>query len=141
MAEIEQDVAAFKGCDINQLLTDSKCISGHCVSGAEWDAVDIAVRVANLAALAASEGGEDYTGDLTRLLTDARSWMALNCGTRKQVDLWMDIINAMAHGAPEPVDLDTFLASVSCYRCLGYETRKNLLLYLKCRINSLTWPD
>jgi len=122
----------YHSCDINDILAASKCLKPPCQSGFMADALMIGVEVADLAAL----GGTDYTDDLNQLLTDAREWAILNNKLRDVVELYLAIQRALDDGATTPEDLTEFLTTVECYQCLGHETRKNLILYLRCQIDA-----
>ena len=126
--------ANFLDCDIDAILAASKCIKPTCRSGYMTDALKIGVLIADLAA----SGGTDYTDDLTQLLTDARKWQVLNPKLREVVELYLLIQVALDHGATTPEDLDAFLQTVECYQCLGFETRKNLEVFLRCQLDSIS---
>ncbi len=123
-------------CDLNTLIHESQCFLETCASDDIRDAVDLYVRIANLAAI----GGTDYTSDLAQLLVDAKAWQVLAKNQRDTIELYIDIQNAIDNGAvigPTPAAAQ----SVSCILCIGKEFRKAILSYLKCQINTLGRPD
>lgn len=126
----------YKSCNINELLAASTCFQ-WCVEDEDREAVKLFIRILDLAVVA---GGEDYRGKdgLAALLLAAKSWLGpltLNAANREAVAIYLDLQNAIADGATAPTD--EVLAAIGCYRCLDPETKRNLLLYLKCRLNSL----
>ena len=128
--------ADFHSCDINELKKASACYQ-WCASAEDIRAAQIYVRILHLAAVA---GGEDYSTreGLASLLSDATCWICdhtLDENSRAAVDLHLDAQSAIDDRVSEPLE-DIKLAAY-CYRCLDPETKKKLLLYLKCRLTSL----
>ena len=124
-------------CDLNTLLANSRCFLENCLSEEEREAIELYVRVQNLAAA----GGADYRTDLTALQNAAKEWQVLFCTQRKAISLYIDIQNSIANGASFDQDVNSLKAAAKCYECLGKEWKKNLLEFLKCAINSLGEPD
>lgn len=124
-------------CDANDLLNSAKCLMDQCMGQEERDAIDIYLRVQNLAAI----GGADYTDDLNALLQAAKEWQALAPNQRKAIDLWIDMQNAIDNGASIDQDPNALAAAAKCYLCLGEDTKKALQSFLKCAINTLGEPD
>lgn len=128
-------------CDLNTLIHDSACLRDLCLGQPDRDAVDIYVRILNLAAI----GGTDYSvsGGLTRLLADSRAWQLRACDELKAIDLYIDIENAIDNGASFPPSQAALAQAVSCLggKCIGKEQARGVLSFLKCAINSLGKPD
>jgi len=132
-------MAAAFSCNLNTLIQSAKCLSDICVSQSDRDAINIYVRVANLAA----SGGTDYRSNLSGLLKDSILWQKQSCDTLKAVSLWFDILNANDNGAGISTDPKVLLAAAKCMRgtCLGKEETRGVLDFLKCSINQLGKPD
>lgn len=124
-------------CDVNTLLADSKCFTEPCMSEPEREAIELLVRVLNLAAV----GGADYTNDLTQLQIDAKDWQTIFCNQRKAMELFIDIQNAIDNGASFDSSANALRTAAKCYECLGKEQKKRLMSFLKCAINTLGEPD
>lgn len=124
----------YLNCDPNELLKAAACFQ-WCISEEELFAADLYVRILDLQAL----NIKDYTGKdgLATLLADAKCFLmcsGLNQLSRKAVSLYIDVQNAIADGATVPAG--EVKAALACYRCLDPETKRNLLLYLKCIANA-----
>lgn len=130
----------YKSCDVNELLKDSVCFQ-WCASEEEMVAVDLVVRAAELAAV----GGTDYTGTggLTTLLNDAKAWVGngtLNGTNRYALEAYIDWLNAVNNGASPSLTAGSLLTMAMQFRSLDPATKRNLALFLKCRLNSLDQP-
>jgi hypothetical protein len=124
-------------CDPNVLLTQAKCFLPACIGPDDREAIEIYVRVAELAAV----GGTDYRTNLAKLLVDAKGWQALVEDHRRAVTLWIDVLNATNNGATIATDINSLRTGSKCYLCLGWETKKALKLFLKCQLNKLDQPE
>jgi hypothetical protein len=122
-------------CDVPTLVAASTAFLEPNMGESERDAIDLYIRVANLAAAS----GADYTGDINALLTAAAGWKVLDCNQRKAISLYIDMQNAVNNGAI--LSQATVLENFRCYQCIGTETRKQVLEFLKCAINNLGKPD
>lgn len=128
-------------CDLNTLIRESACLRDLCMSQSDRDALDIYVRILNLAAI----GGTDYSvsGGLTRLMQDSAGWQRRACDEIKAIDLYIDMENAIENGASFPPSQSALEQAVVCLtgKCLGKEQTRGILSYLKCQINSSGKPD
>lgn len=124
-------------CDVNALLKDAACFLEWCMSDQQRLAIEIYLRVKNLAA----SGGTDYSSDLNKLLQDSKVYQALSANQRKAINLWIDMQNAVDNGASINQNVNALAKAAKCYECLGIETKKNVLEFLKCSINTLGKPD
>lgn len=124
-------------CDVNTLLANSKCFTEPCISEDEREAIELFVRVENLAAI----GGTDYRNSLTQLQIDAKDWQTIFPNQRKAMELFMDVENAIDNGASFSTNINDLKNSARCYECLGHEQKKRLMSFLKCAINTLGKPD
>jgi hypothetical protein len=129
--------ADYDSCDVNELLASSACFQEICMGQSARDAIEIYARVQNLAA----SGGTDYTADTNGLLQAAKEWQPLSKNQMDAIDLYIDIQNAISNGADFETDVNSLMSAAACYRCLGTQTQKTVLDYLKCAINSLGEPD
>lgn len=129
---------ALFSCNINSLIQSSKCLSAACMADPDRSAIDIYVRVANLAA----SGGTDYRNNLTKLLKDSVQWQK-SAETLRAVSLWMDILNANDNGAGLSTNPKVLLSAARCMRasCLGKEQTRGIKEFLKCSINAQGKPD
>lgn len=132
--------ANYESCNLNALLKDSSCLQ-LCFGEESLLAFDLVVRIAALA----DEGSTNYTGagGLTKLLSDARAWVAngqLNKNSRAAIASFIDWQNALEEGGTVPTTVNGVMKLSAGYRALDPETKRNLILYLKCRLNSLDEP-
>jgi hypothetical protein len=131
-------MAANYTCDANQLITNAACFRDGCMGKDERDSIDVYLRVANLAAAA---GGANYLTDLNGLLQAAKLFQIFYASDRDAIELWIDMQNAVFNGAIINETPSSLAAKAKCYLCLGRETRKNVLTFLKCALNTLDQPD
>jgi hypothetical protein len=134
--------ANYQGCNLNRLLTDGACFrDGAGIFEDNREAIDVYLRERALAAA----GGPDYVAaGFNVLLADAASWIAptliMTCDQRQAVALQIDLENAIFDGATFPTDINSLKASSRHALSLGKEQRRNLMLYLRCQINSRGKP-
>jgi hypothetical protein len=131
--------ANYLGCDVNKLLAASSCLQ-WCVSEEEQLALEIYVKTTELAV-----DSDDYTivGGTSKLLSDAKAWIGngvLNPTNRKAIALYIDLVNAVNEGANLSLTTPSFPVHAMKYLQMDPETKRNLLLYLKCRLNSIDEP-
>lgn len=136
--------ANYENCNLNRLLTDAACFTDR-AGIFEDNREAIAVYLAEEALIAV--GGTNYTGagGFANLLADAASWVAtplvITCDQRQAVALQIDLENAIGDGATFSANINDLKAN-SCHALsLGKETRRNLLLFLKCQINKTGKPE
>jgi hypothetical protein len=130
--------------NLNDILVASRC-SLNCLKEEERLAMDLYLRALELAG---NVGQPNYTGaaGLAQLLQDAKAWnsQVLNCATRDAVSFFLDYQNAISVNPATPVGagaFNTIKAASTCFSCLPWETKKNLALYLKWRLNTLAEPE
>lgn len=126
-------------CDLDALLLDSACFLNGCLSDDELRAIEIYLKVESLSAL----GGADYSSDLTSLLEAAKAWQVITANSRQLNAINTSITrqNAIDNGVTADTDVDSLKAAAACYLCLPPTTKQQLLLFLKCAINSEGAPD
>lgn len=124
-------------CNVRALINASKCFLEQCMSEHDRESIRIFARVKNLAA----SGGTNYLNNLNGLLQASKDWQVLSGTQRSAIDLYIDITNAINNGATIDTSPDELMVAARCYRCLGHETRKQILGFLKCAINNLGNPD
>ena len=138
-------IADYKSCNAAALIAAASCL-WSCFSEEEILAIELYVRAKDLAI----NGGPDYTGasGIALLVKDAKGWnnQVLDCAKRQGVALYIDLQNVIesateAAVTPPPSTASGLKPLSSCYQCLPYEQKKNLLLYLKCRLNALDEPE
>ena len=131
--------ANYQSCDLNALLTASTCF-WSCLKEEEILAVELYVRIMEFAGL-----GTDYTGKagLLRLQQDSGAWnsQVLDPIKRQGVALYIDQQNAINNNAATISDAKAAKAASACYSCIPFESKKNLLLFLKCKMNSVNKPE
>lgn len=131
----------FFSCNVNTLIQNAKCFLDFCCGEDDRQALDLYFRVENLKAL----GGTDYTGlaGVATLTDDARSFYPLACHQREAISLYIDEQNAIDNGSGLDTDINVIKNNPVFKQALamGVEQRKNILLYLKCQINTLGSPD
>lgn len=123
-------------CDINDLISRSKCFQKNCLGPQDWDGIEILARVANLAA----SGGADYTNDPHALFEAAKAYQPIPSDTRKAIDLLLTIDNANDNSATVSYDPNVLKAQAAGFISLGTELQKQLLLFLKCQLGKLDKP-
>ena len=127
--------ADFLDCNLNDLLAASKCFR-NCVSEDDRLAALLYVRTVWLNA----ERGADYTGagGLASLMTDAKCWTcatSLDAATRQSIQIYLDLQKAIQAGADiQSADVQS---AAYCLRCLDMETKRKLLLFLQCALDSI----
>jgi hypothetical protein len=124
-------------CDLNTLLAASKCLQETCTAEEERFAIDLLARVTELAAA----GGTDYRTNLTKLQNDAKQFQVLFKSQREAIALYIDLQNVVAVSPSFNTEINALKAAAKCYECLGHEWKKNLMLFLKCQLNSLGRPE
>lgn len=136
--------ANFQNCDINRLMSDAKQFMD--TSGVfENDREAIAVYLFVLGLKAA--GGADYTvpNGFESLLHDAAGWIAvprvISADDRQALALQMDLENVITDGGNPPTDMPTLRLNSKKALGLPKETRRNLLMFLKCQINKAGKPE
>ena len=124
----------YKNCDPNDLVVASRCFIEPCASDAERQAIDILIRVKDLAAV----GGTDYS-DPTALQAAFAGFNRLTKIERNAIALYLDLQNAITDGAvfPSGTDINGLKKDARCFLCIPKERRKQMLLALKCALNSL----
>lgn len=126
-------------CDLNALIQASKCVSDLCMSDSDRKAIELYARIWNLAAI----GGKDYRNNLSLLMKDSMLWQKRSADTLHAVDTYITILNAVADGAAIGTDPKTILKNAKCMggNCIGKESMRGLLAYLKCAINQTDNPS
>jgi hypothetical protein len=127
---------------LNALVAASTCFT-TCRMEEGRLAIDLYVRSMELAGVS---GQPNYTGvkGLAQLRQDASAWnsQVLNPALREAIALYLDIQNAVAvNAAFTGTGLNALSTASNCFACLDHETKKNLLLYLKWRLNSIGEPE
>lgn len=126
-------------CDVNQLLTLSACYQKYCLADQQWLAIEIFAKIKNLAA----SGGTDYSANFNQLLQDAKVFQVLSADQRRAINVYVDLQNAINEGAVINTNPSALMASVAALGipAMGLESKKNLIEFLKCSINTLVKPD
>jgi hypothetical protein len=120
-------------CDVKSLLANSKCFEETCMGEEERDAVELYLRVEELAAY----GGPNYRSNLTALGIAGKQYQILSKNQRQAIALATDLANTVANGSTIKQSVAALKAGAKCYECIPKETRRNLLLFLKCSLNSI----
>lgn len=129
---------------LNELMIAAHC-NYLCFSEEERVAVDLLIRAYELAGIAGQPNYVGKTG-VALLVQDAKTWtnQVLNMASREAIAMYIDHENAVAVNAATPSGpgaTNTLKAQSTCYQCIPYEQKKNLLLYLKWRLNKLSEPE
>ncbi len=128
-------------CNLNTLITNSKCFSDKCLGEGDRDAIDIYSKIINLAA----DGGTNYTANLPQLMIDASLWMKQSRHTLETVETLLYFDNAIGNGGSViyPSFFVTPLTVAKCVTnaCIGKQQARGLKTFLKCAINKLGFPD
>lgn len=126
-------------CDPNGLAINAKCFSNQCLGPDDREAIEVYAMMQELKAI----GGTDYTGTngIQQLLIAAKGWQRLDEDTRRAIILYITVQNALGKGAVFASDINSLRAASKCILCIGWETRKNIKLLLKCLINQQQAPD
>lgn len=126
------DDTSFNSCNVDSTLIASSCFGVPCLSDSQREALQIYFRIKALAAI----GGTDYSTTLNALQVAAGKWRILTENQRKQIETFDSYRNSTTNGATLDTDMDALTLAAKCYVCLPSETRKNLLLYLRCLLNT-----
>lgn len=130
--------ADYKSCNANDLVAAAACLTEPCTTELEREAIDIVVRVAELKAV----GGTDYTSNLKQLLIDANGYRTLRQNQRCAIATYLDWQNAIFNGATFTDNtVNGLKKEARCVECLGKEDKKAVLLFLKCKLNSVDEPE
>lgn len=124
-------------CDLDALLEASACFLNGCLSQDEREAIEIYLKVLALAEL----GGADYSASLTALQTAAKEWQVLGGAQLDAINTVITRQNAIDNGVSVDTDVDSLKAASKCYLCLPPVRKTELLLFLRCAINSQGAPD
>jgi hypothetical protein len=137
-------MAADYKTNLNDLLTASECFWG-CWKEEEMMAVELEVRALELAGNA---GAPNYTGaaGVALLVQNAKAWsyQVLDAAKRQGIGLYLDQQNAAVVNAATPNgagSANTIKAASTCYSCVPFEQKKNYLLFLKWKLNTLGEPE
>jgi hypothetical protein len=126
--------------DLNYAIKQSACLGESCVGTPDLDALDIWVRIKELATIA---GAPDYSSNLTQLSKDAALWIQADSNTIQRVGVWQDLQNANGGGAGLGNDLKAILKQAKCLRvaCIGKSKARGLKAYLKAYLNAYGAPE
>lgn len=130
--------ADYLNCDPNALVVAARCFIEPCCSEAEREAIDILLRVQELVA----DGYTDLS-DPTLLQQTFSGYNRLSKNERRAMALYLDLQNAIAEGAtfPDGTDISGLKKAARCYLCIPKERRRDILLGLKCLLNSRDEPE
>jgi hypothetical protein len=125
--------------NLNALKVASTCFLPQCLGGEDRLAIQLHIRMKNLAVVA---GGVNYS--LKTLESAAAQWLHnLSEDERQSVALYLDLQNAIGAGAQftSGTGINGLKKDAKCIACLGIEAKRNLLLYLKWKLNTLGEPE
>lgn len=126
--------------NLNQLLVASTCFMPQCMAEAERLGIEIYLA---LKLLAVSPGGVNY--DLKAAKIAAAQWLhVLGKEQRQAISVYIDWQNSLSNGAqipsPQNSNAKSLTQVVKGELAMGLEAQKNLLLYIKWRLNTLDQP-
>lgn len=126
-------------CDVNTLMTLSKCYQDKCMADGDRKAIMIYARAKNLAAL----GGTDYSNNLKQLLIDSAAWRQRAENELRAIVVYETIQNAINDGASINTNTNSLATAAKCFgsMCLGKEDQNGILAFLGCTITTQTKPD
>lgn len=126
-------------CDVNALMTLSKCFQDKCMADPDRKAIMIYARTQNLKAL----GGTDYTNNLKQLLIDSAAWRQRAENELRAIVVYETIQNAINDGASINTNINALATAAKCLgaNCLGKEDQNGILAFLGCTITTQTKPD
>lgn len=134
--------ADYKNCNPT-LLSSASYVFQSALNEEERLAVELVMRAAELKAL----GGPDYTGGaagVSKVSQDASAWIGtqgFEQPDRQAIALYIDLQNAIFNGASLPTTPTGLRALAQCWMCKDTNTKRNLLLFFKCKLNSLDQPE
>ena len=124
--------------NLNDLLKASSCF-WSCWKEEEMLAVALYLKIMELAGIST-----DYTGKtgLLTLQNDSKAWnsQVIDPSRRMGVALYLDQQAAIDNNAATAVTANDLKKAATCYSCIPYEQKKNLLLFLKWKLNTLDQP-
>lgn len=122
-------------CNLAALIANSKCYMDPCLSDAEREAIQIYLRTRFLQA----EGGADYNNPQS-LLSAAKEWQGLSMSQMKAIDVYITQQNQ--ESATNILnDINALRDAAACFACIPEAQRKQALLFLRCALSNLTFPD
>lgn len=124
---------------LNALKSASACFLPQCLGEEDRLAIEIIVRMRELAVV---PGGTNY--NLATLEVAAKQWLhSLSKDERQALSLYLDLQNAMTEGAQFPygTSINGLKRDAKCALCLGTEAKRNLILFLKWKLNTLNEPE
>lgn len=135
--------ADYKSCDPAKLAAAAYPFQSA-LNEEERLAVELVMRAAELKAV----GGTDYTGGLAgvnKASVDAKGFtgsQGFEQPDRQAIALYIDLQNAIFNGASTlPTTPSGLRALAQCWMCKDTNTKRNLLLFFKCKLNSLDQPE
>lgn len=118
-------------CNLTDLITAAATFTEPAIGLPQREAIEIYARTQGLLAA----GGADLT-DINDLLEAAKEWEALVGTQAAGVDTYITVQNAIDNGADIDTDIQTLAESSKCFQCLPAQTRKQLLMFLRCAISN-----
>lgn len=116
-------------CNLQTLLSNSRCFLDQCNSEAEREAIQIFLKTRALG----SGGGTAY-GSLLSLLTAAKTWQGLSEKQLSAISVYISLENAIENGSPVSSNINTLKQDAKCFMCLPSMLRKQLLKFLDCAL-------
>lgn len=123
-------------CDIDSLLENSKCFQAPCIGAEDRLGMLIYLFVTQLAAA----GGNDYSADQTVLGDAAKEFQTLGDDQIDAIKLYIASRNLVAVSPEADVSVEAIKEGAKCYACWGTQFKKQVLLALKCQLNSAGEP-
>lgn len=126
----------YQFCNANAIIDLSECFNACSLTNVDQEAIMIYARVTALAAA----GGTNYASNLTTLLTDSNSWRMMSEDKLGLLAVYETLMNGRVIGGSLSTNANELLASAATYRTMPTDTRKQVLAFLKCSINSRGLP-
>jgi hypothetical protein len=117
----------------------SSCYLPKCLGTDDLLAIRISLALKHLAV---TPGGANYS--FADAKKQAALWLhQLSQSERDAMDLWLSLQNALNAGAqfPNGTSINGLKLDAKCIMCLGIEAKRNLLQWLKWKLNTLGEPE
>lgn len=124
-------------CDVDVLTLAAKDFLEPATAEIERQAIHIFLMIQALIAL----GGTDFS-NLTTLQEATKEWQPLFPTQLSAISLEISRQNAVENGATGAAnDINDLKEAARCILCLPQQTKDQIQVYLKCRINALGKPE
>ena len=126
-------------CDLEELKEAATCFMNKCMGDSTRESINLYIALAFLK----SQGGTDYTDNLSLLEIDSKQWERLAETDRKAIETYINLQFAVANHAEFPggTNVSNLKSLSRCIECWGSEQRKSLMAFVWCQIANTVAPE